>query len=99
FIANHPELLTPKDRQDRGTKLLGFLGNISVNGNSDVRDNVAPVKLTSPPIPAFDIHLHYPKGTKDLLTELGPEELCKWLSKEKRIHYTDTTLRDAHQSL
>lgn len=99
FIAAHPELLKSVGRQDRGTKLLEFLGDISVNGNPDVKGAPRPIQLESPRVPTFDVHADYPKGTKDRLTELGPEGLCEWLANEKRIHYTDTTLRDAHQSL
>ena len=61
---------------------------------------VDKTKIFSKPIvpsfPKLDVH---PKGTKDLLTELGPEGFAQWLKKEKKIHYTDTTMRDAHQSL
>lgn len=99
FIAANPELLKPRGRLDRGTKLLDFLGNISVNGNPDVKGASRPTQLEVPHVPLADIHAPYPKGTKDRLTELGPEGFCEWLASEKRIHYTDTTLRDAHQSL
>ena len=50
-------------------------------------------------MPKFSLSDSYPKGTKDLLTELGPEKFCAWLKDEKKIHFTDTTMRDAHQSL
>ncbi|GGH03430.1 pyruvate carboxylase [Parapedobacter pyrenivorans] len=99
FIAAHPELLKPAGRLDRGTKLLEFLGDISVNGNPDVKGQARPSRLDQPSMPATDVQAAYPKGTKDRLTELGPEGFCEWLFNEKRIHYTDTTLRDAHQSL
>lgn len=99
FIAAHPELLKPAGRLDRGTKLLEFLGDISVNGNPDVKGHARPPRLEPSSVPALDAQAPYPKGTKDRLTELGPEGFCEWLSNEKRIHYTDTTLRDAHQSL
>lgn len=99
FIAAHPELFKPAARLDRGTKLLEFLGDISVNGNPDVKGASLPPHLETPQVPSVDIHAPYPKGTKDRLTELGPEGFCGWLANEKPIHYTDTTLRDAHQSL
>ncbi|WP_262249206.1 pyruvate carboxylase [Parapedobacter soli] len=99
FIAAHPELFKPAGRLDRGTKLLEFLGDISVNGNPDVKGASRPPQLEVPRVPPVDLHAAYPKGTKDRLTELGPEGFCEWLAKERRIHYTDTTLRDAHQSL
>jgi len=99
FIATHPELFKPAGKQDRGTKLLAFLGDISVNGNPDIKGEVRLAKLEPPAIPAIDSQTRFPKGTKDRLTELGPEGFCEWLANEKQIHYTDTTLRDAHQSL
>src|SRR5690606_40227955 len=52
-----------------------------------------------PVLPSFNPNNPFPKGSKDLLTELGPDGLAQWLKNEKKIHYTDTTLRDAHQSL
>ncbi len=52
-----------------------------------------------PIIPKFDINAAHPKGTKDLLTELGPDKFSQWLKNEKKVHFTDTTMRDAHQSL
>lgn len=99
FIADHPELFKSTERQDRGTKLLHFLGNISVNGNPDVKGSPRPTQWDAPAVPPSDPHSPYPKGTKDRLSSMGAEGLCQWLASEKQIHYTDTTLRDAHQSL
>lgn len=99
FIADHPELFKPSTRKDRGTKLLHFLGHISVNGNPDVRDWESPKQWGIPEIPHTDPFAPYPKGTKDRLDQVGPEVFCQWLTEEKPIYYTDTTLRDAHQSL
>ena len=56
-------------------------------------------ELRNAKVPVFNSSEEYPKGTKNLLTELGPDKFCAWLKKEKKIHYTDTTMRDAHQSL
>ncbi|RYE24552.1 MAG: pyruvate carboxylase [Sphingobacteriales bacterium] len=99
FIQNHPELFTYKTRQDRGTKMLSFLADVTLNGNPDVKVKDAEKVFEKPVVPATDPLMPYTKGTKDLLTELGPEAFSQWLLKEKKIHYTDTTLRDAHQSL
>lgn len=99
FIQDHPEVFELKKQLDRATKAIKFLGNVVVNGNPDVK-KVDPNKvLTAPTIPDFDPKAPYPKGTKDLLTELGPEGFSKWLKDQKEIKYTDTTMRDAHQSL
>ena len=98
FIQEHPELFESKRRLDRGTRILTYLGEVSVNGNPDVREVDENKRLEKPVVPVTD-QAGYPKGTKDLLTELGPEEFSRWLKAEKKIHYTDTTFRDAHQSL
>ena len=100
FIKDYPELFKFKTRQDRATKVLSFLGDVIVNGNPDVRGLVdSQRELRKPRLPEADLSIPPPPGTKQRLTELGPEEFAKWLRHDKQIHYTDTTLRDAHQSL
>ncbi|OUJ72642.1 pyruvate carboxylase [Hymenobacter crusticola] len=100
FIKDHSELFKFKVRQDRGSKVLNFVSEIVVNGNPDVKDLVDPNREFRRAIrPDYDPAAPYTPGTKDKLTELGPEEFSKWLRNEPLIHYTDTTLRDAHQSL
>lgn len=99
FIANTPSLFDIKLSQDRTSKIVRFLGEVIVNGNPDVKTFDKDKTFRTPKIPKFDPLSPYPKGTKDLLTELGPEKFCAWLKDEKKIHYTDTTFRDAHQSL
>ncbi|RSK29557.1 pyruvate carboxylase [Hymenobacter metallilatus] len=100
FIKDHQELFKFKPRQDRATKVLSFLGDVIVNGNPDVRGLLDPKReLRKPRLPHFDPSTPPPPGTKDKLTELGPDEFAKWLRADPQIHYTDTTLRDAHQSL
>ncbi|MDU0371518.1 pyruvate carboxylase [Hymenobacter endophyticus] len=100
FIKDHQELFKFKPRQDRATKVLSFLGDVIVNGNPDVRGLVDPKRdLRKPRLPQFDPSTPPSPGTKNKLTELGPEEFAKWLRADPQIHYTDTTLRDAHQSL
>ncbi len=99
FIQEHPELFTFTKRQDRGTRVLNFLADVTINGNPDVKIKHEHADFEKPVVPEFDRHAPYPKGTKDLLTELGPDKFSEWLKQEKRIQYTDTTFRDAHQSL
>lgn len=99
FISNTPELFKLKQSQDRATKIIKYLGEVVVNGNPDVKFIDPTKKFEEPKVPNYNKKSPYPKGTKDLLTELGPEKFSKWLLKEKKIHYTDTTFRDAHQSL
>ncbi|PJJ59673.1 pyruvate carboxylase [Hymenobacter chitinivorans] len=100
FIKDHQELFKFKPRQDRGTKILGFVGDIIVNGNPDVKGLIDPKKeLRKPILPRFDQDAAYQPGTKNKLTELGPEGFAQWLRQDPLVHYTDTTFRDAHQSL
>lgn len=99
FIQEHPELFKTINRLDRGTRILSFLGNVSVNGNPDVKKVDPDSNFEKPKVPIFNPHDSYPEGTKKLLTRLGPDEFCKWLKNDQKIHYTDTTLRDGHQSL
>ncbi|MCI5054533.1 MAG: pyruvate carboxylase [Flavobacteriales bacterium] len=99
FIQDHPELFEFKQSLDRATKIVKYLGDTVVNGNPDVKIFDKNKTFPKPEVPDFDVYGKHPKGTKDLLTKLGPDEFSKWLKKEKKIHYTDTTMRDAHQSL
>ena len=99
FIKSNPDLFLFKIPRNRATKLVTYLGDIIVNGNPDVK-KIDPTKtFVKPVIPEFNKHATYPKGTKDLLTQLGPDKFSQWLKNEKKIHFTDTTMRDAHQSL
>ncbi len=101
FIQEHPELFTFTERKDRGTRMLNYLADVTVNGNPDVNPKLKDDSkvFEKPVLPPVDTHVPYPKGTKDLLTELGPDKFSEWLKNEKKLHYTDTTMRDAHQSL
>ncbi len=99
FIGEQQDLLKPPGWKDRGTKMLRYLAKVIVNGNPDVKYIDDRQHFIKAEVPAFDASKSFPKGTKDLLNELGPEGFCDWLKKEKKIHFTDTTFRDGHQSL
>ena len=99
FIKNTPALFKIKLPQDRTSKVVAYLGEIIVNGNPDVKFIDKKKVFRSAKIPKFNSLESYPKGSKDALTKLGPERFCTQLKKEKKIQYTDTTMRDAHQSL
>ncbi|GAA4448350.1 pyruvate carboxylase [Rurimicrobium arvi] len=99
FIQSHPELFSFIERQDRGTKMLRFLADVTVNGNPDVKVKDDTKVFQTPVIPYASQQDSFPKGTKDMLTEMGPDAFAQWLRSEQKIYYTDTTLRDAHQSL
>ena len=99
FIAEHPELFTLGLRQDRGTKVLKYLADVTVNGHPDVKHKDAERIFEKPVVPHTVHDVPYPKGSKDRLTELGAEGFCNWVKEQKEILYTDTTMRDGHQSL
>ena len=99
FIATTPELFKFKISRDRASKIVKYLANITINGNPNIKEFNPNKIFPNPIIPSWDIYSDHPKGTKDLLTELGPKKFSTWLKNEKKIHYTDTTMRDAHQSL
>ena len=99
FIEKHPELFEFKRRLDRGTKTLKYLGEVIVNGNPDVKFVDPTKQFNEPKIPQYDKYAPYGKGTKDLLTELGRDGFIQWMKDQKAVKFTDTTFRDAHQSL
>ncbi|MEP0562787.1 MAG: pyruvate carboxylase, partial [Paracoccaceae bacterium] len=98
FIDETPELFDFKARRDRATKILTYIADITINGHpetagrakpsAEVRDPVAPKERTSP-VP----------GTRNILEEFGPEAVASWMSEQKQLLITDTTMRDGHQSL
>ena len=100
FIDDTPELFRFQLRRDRATKLLQFIGEVVVNGNPEMKGRRLPeVPLARPLKPACDIAAPIPQGTRDLLRELGPDAFARWMRDEQRVLVTDTTMRDAHQSL
>ncbi|MGI4874170.1 MAG: pyruvate carboxylase [Janthinobacterium lividum] len=100
FIKDHPDLLQFKTRLDRATRALHYLGEVIVNGNPDVKGHIDERRqIRKAHLPAADLTVAPPAGTRQKLQELGPEKFAEWLRSEPLIHYTDTTLRDAHQSL
>jgi len=99
FIENYPELFDFERTKDRGTKLLKYIGETIVNGNPDVKVVDKTKTFIEPVLPEFDRFAPFPDGTKQLLTKHGPEEFAQLIRADKQIHYTDTTFRDAHQSL
>ena len=98
LIDTSPELFTFKARRDRATKLLNFLGNVIVNGNPHAKGYKPARALDVPVIPRAG-NQPLPQGTRDLLLEMGPAKFADWILKQRRLLVTDTTFRDAHQSL
>jgi pyruvate carboxylase len=99
FIDDTPELFHMQVRRDRATKLLQFLGETIVNGNPLVKDRPKSTRREPAPVPKFDVHKSPPPGTRQKFQELGAEKFSKWILEQKRPLLTDTTMRDAHQSL
>ncbi|MBN9430210.1 MAG: pyruvate carboxylase [Burkholderiales bacterium] len=133
FIDTTPELFRFPKRRDRATRLLRFLGDVTVNGHPDIKGRARPdlshhrlvlpqrwpaasaravgmplgapvagADATNPiarPGELIDLAVKPPPGTRDLLRELGPSRFAVWMRGQKRVLLTDTTMRDAHQSL
>jgi pyruvate carboxylase len=98
WLEQTPELFTFTPRRDRATKLLTYLGEVIVNGNPTVAGKTPPARIDFAPVPAYEV-AEPPKGTRQLLAELGPEKFAEWTRSQERLLLTDTTFRDAHQSL
>lgn len=97
FIDAHPELFNLKPARDRGTKLMRYIADVTVNGytgkGKEDKPDFAPIQMP----PALK---EAPKaGTKQKFDQLGPEGFAKWVLEQKQVFFTDTTWRDAHQSL
>jgi pyruvate carboxylase len=98
FLDDSPELFHFTGRADRATKLLSYLGDVILNGNPEVKGKRVPENLEKAPLPKTP-GIEPPVGTRQLLKKLGPTKFAAWARKEKRLLLTDTTFRDAHQSL
>ncbi|WP_166390831.1 pyruvate carboxylase [Nocardioides ochotonae] len=96
FIDTHPQLLQARRSGDRGTKLLTYLAEVTVNQPH----GPAPVSVDpASKLPATNLEVPAPDGTRQLLLEVGPAEFARRLRAQDRVAVTDTTFRDAHQSL
>jgi pyruvate carboxylase len=99
LIDTTPDLFKLKARRDRATKLLNFIGDVTVNGNPQSKGHVIKEILPPARVPAYDHRQTPPPGTRQLLLELGPKKFAQWTLQQKQLLVTDTTFRDAHQSL
>jgi pyruvate carboxylase len=99
LIDTTPALFELKPRRDRATKLLSYLGDITVNGNPHAKGYRPDGVLPEARVPAYDHSDPPPAGTRQVLLERGPKGLADWALEQERLLVTDTTLRDAHQSL
>ncbi|MFF2876711.1 pyruvate carboxylase [Gottfriedia sp. NPDC057991] len=98
FVDSSPELFVFAKRRDRGTKLLNYIGNVTVNGFPGISLKEKPA-YDDIIIPNVNHIKSAESGTKQLLDKLGADEFSKWLKNQPNVLFTDTTFRDAHQSL
>jgi pyruvate carboxylase len=99
LIDTTPELFHFTPRRDRASKLLAFLGDVVVNGNQQAKGRLPKMPLAPVAIPAYDRKQTPPPGTRQKLLELGAKGFAEWTRNQKQLLVTDTTFRDAHQSL
>ena len=99
FIDTTPDLFNFKPRKDRATKLLSYIADVTVNGHPEVRDRPRPPEDAAAPIVPEFAALSVIEGSRQVLDRDGPKGLAKWMKDQKRVLFTDTTMRDAHQSL
>lgn len=99
LIDTNQDLFKFKPRRDRATKLLTYLSNVTVNGNDTAKGYRPPHALEAARVPHFDARTDAPAGSRTKLLELGPEKFAEWIREQKPLLITDTTMRDAHQSL
>src|SRR5438552_705652 len=98
FIDETPSLFDLRKRQDRATRLLTWVANVTVNGHPDTRGRPKPAPdARMPEAPRFDAEPA--PGTRELLERLGPKGFAAWMKARTGVLVTDTTMRDAHQSL
>ena len=102
LIDTQPELFRFRPRRDRATRTLAYISDITLNGNPTVKGwkpAAAQPKVRVPDSLVSAHHAAIPTGSRNLLLELGPEAFAQWILAQTRLLITDTTLRDAHQSL
>ena len=99
FIDHTPELFELPKRRDRATRLLTYLGDTIVNGNPSVRDHARATRREPARVPQVDYQSPIPDGTRQTFRDLGAMKFGGWISDQERLLLTDTTFRDAHQSL
>ncbi|HJO73159.1 MAG TPA: pyruvate carboxylase [Rhodospirillales bacterium] len=99
FIDEAPELFAFPRRRDRATRLLRFIADVTVNGSPEAAGRPLPPANAHAPIVPSGFPAAVPDGARQLLDRLGPEAFAGWMLDEERVLVTDTTMRDAHQSL
>ncbi|HEY2591448.1 MAG TPA: pyruvate carboxylase, partial [Steroidobacteraceae bacterium] len=103
FIDETPELFAMPRRRDRATRILSYLAETVVNGNPEVAGRARPDRLMTPRPPRLPpgvrVPDRLPPGTKQRFDQMGPARFAQWMREQQRVLLTDTSMRDAHQSL
>ncbi len=101
FIDKTPSLFEFKENRNRANKILKYIAEINVNGNKTVTNNISPLRreVVIPNTIEAKYKFTNPTGTRDIFKKLGAKKFSKWITKQKELLITDTTMRDAHQSL
>jgi pyruvate carboxylase len=99
LIDTTPELFHFPPRKDRASKLLAFLGDVIVNGNPHAKGYRPPGPIVPAPLPSWNHRKAPSPGSRQILLERGAEGFADWVLQQKKLLVTDTTFRDAHQSL
>lgn len=100
FIDSTPELLDFTKRRDRASKLLSFIADVTVNGHPEMKGRKLPdLPFPKPVLPKVNTGQPVPEGSRDLFKKLGAKRFAQWMLHSEAVLMTDTTLRDAHQSL
>ena len=99
FIDTTPALFDFRRRQDRATKLLTYVADVTINGHPEVRDRPRPPADAAEPLVPEYPPLAVVEGSRQVLERQGPAALAQWMKAQDQVLFTDTTMRDAHQSL
>ncbi|HTL01226.1 MAG TPA: pyruvate carboxylase, partial [Vicinamibacterales bacterium] len=99
FVDSTPELFRFRAPRDRANKILSYLGDVSVNGRPDVKGKIDRARILVDPVAPPILHKAPPAGLRQSLQKLGPVKFSAWVRDQKPLLFTDTTMRDAHQSL
>ncbi|WP_184101469.1 pyruvate carboxylase [Sphingopyxis panaciterrulae] len=98
FIDHNPDLARTRPRRDRASKLLAYIADVTVNGHPEIKKRALPSSSVAMPIVPKSPD-RAPPGTRQILDRLGPNGFSRWLREQRPVLLTDTTMRDAHQSL
>jgi pyruvate carboxylase len=98
FIDETPDLFVFHKRRDRGTKVLTYIADVTVNGHPETKGRPKPAADLKPPRPVLPRNEPI-EGTRNLLDRKGPQAVADWMAAQTQLLITDTTMRDGHQSL